>query len=132
MHLIIAHFSKKHFWICFSSSLYRVQPCDLHQEKKKIPISSENLFVSSFLIKNWSNKKKDNAQWLKSIFTFHCAGTIYHCVHFGSSHYPLNMTSDQLFFNIIRFCFLFNFNYYHDKKSKTIFNENYQLVISVK
>ena len=33
------------------------------------------------------NKKKDNAQWLKSIFAFHCTGAIYHCVHFATTSF---------------------------------------------
>ena len=33
------------------------------------------------------NKKKDNAQWLKSIFAFHCAGAIYHCTYFATTSF---------------------------------------------
>ena len=66
------------------STVYSMWPT-LRKEKK--PINLENLFVSHFLIGNWNNKKKDNAQWLKSIFVFHCTGAIYHCVHFATTSF---------------------------------------------
>ena len=45
-------FFKKHCSICFSSLQCCVEPCNLCQVKKEIPITLGNLFVSSVLIRN--------------------------------------------------------------------------------
>ena len=94
------------YTIWFYSPQYRLQPSNVCQVKQKIPTSVGNLFVSSFLIRNWSNQEKNNAQWLKLNFAFHCWCHIslrtffnnlfplsFFCFHakprsYGNPHYP--------------------------------------------